>query len=137
MTVPETFRAETRAWLETHCPPSMRTPMPEEERVWGGRNPTFRHPDSQRWLEVMVERGWTVPTWPREYGGGGLDREEAQILKEEMQALGCRTPLFGFGISRRSRAAQSAGARAIANPARARTSLASRPGQKTRVITGW
>ena len=93
------FRAETRAWLEAHCPPSMRTPMPEEERVWGGRNPSFRHPDSKLWFDAMVERGWTVPTWPREYGGGGLNREEAQILKEEMQALGCRTPLFGFGIS--------------------------------------
>ena len=99
MTPIDTFRAETRAWLETHCPPSMRTPMPEEERVWGGRNPHFRHPDSQRWLEAMVDRGWTVPTWPTEYGGGGLGREEAQVLKEEMQALGCRTPLFGFGIS--------------------------------------
>ena len=99
MTPLAAFRADTRAWLEAHCPPSMRTPMPEEERVWGGRHASFRHPDSRRWLEAMVARGWTVPSWPREYGGGGLGREEAQVLKEEMQALGCRAPLFGFGIS--------------------------------------
>ncbi|MDH4382177.1 MAG: acyl-CoA dehydrogenase family protein [Gammaproteobacteria bacterium] len=95
----ETFRAETRAWLEANCPASMRTPMPEDERVWGGRNPVFKHPDSQRWLAAMVERGWTVPTWPREYGGGGLSATEALVLKEEMQRLRCRQPLFGFGIS--------------------------------------
>ena len=93
------FRAETRAWLEANCPPSMRTPLPEDERVWGGRNPVFRNPDSRRWFERMVARGWTVPTWPVEYGGGGLTAAQALVLKEEMHELGCRTPLFGFGIS--------------------------------------
>lgn len=93
------FRAETRAWLEANCPPSMRTPMPEEERVWGGRKPVFSNPDSRIWFDRMVARGWTVPTWPAEYGGGGLPGTQALVLKEEMQRLGCRTPLFGFGIS--------------------------------------
>lgn len=93
------FRAAARAWLEANCPPSMRTPMPEEERVWGGRQPVFANPDSRRWFERMVERGWTVPTWPVEYGGGGLSAAEARVLGEEMRGLGCRTPLFGFGIS--------------------------------------
>ncbi len=93
------FRTDTRAWLDAHCPLSMRTPMPEEERVWGGRQPVFRQPDSAVWLTHMVGRGWTVPTWPTEYGGGGLTAAEAMVLKEEMQRLECRTPLFGFGIS--------------------------------------
>ncbi len=95
----ETFRAETREWLETNCPPSMRTPMPEEERVWGGRNPSYVNPDSRLWLERMGERGWTVPTWPKAYGGGGLSREEAEVLQQEMSRLKCRPPLFSFGIS--------------------------------------
>jgi len=99
MTTLEDFRADTRAWLKANCPPSMRTPMPEGERVWGGRRADFKHPDSRLWFERMVERGWTVPTWPREYGGGGLSAAEALVLKEEMQTLDCRTPLFGFGIS--------------------------------------
>jgi len=94
-----TFRHDTRAWLETNCPPSMRTPQPEDERVWGGRRATFKHPDSKLWFDRMVTRGWTVPTWPTEYGGGGLSHEEALVLDEEMQALQCRVPLFGFGIS--------------------------------------
>ena len=68
----EEFRLETRQWLETHCPASLRTPMSEREVVWGGRNATFPSDDAQRWLQAMGERGWTAPTWPRRYGGGGL-----------------------------------------------------------------
>jgi alkylation response protein AidB-like acyl-CoA dehydrogenase len=47
----------------------------------------------------MAAKGWTVPDWPKEYGGGGLSPPEAKVLKEEMQALGCRPPLTSFGIS--------------------------------------
>ena len=59
----EQFRAETRAWLEENCPPSMRTPMVEEEVVWGGRNQKFANPESKIWLERMVAKGWTAPAW--------------------------------------------------------------------------
>ena len=94
----QNFRAETRAWLEENCPPGMRTPMPDNERVWGGKNPVFKHPESKLWFERMVERGWTAPAWPREFGGGGLSRQEADILTEEMRRLECRPPLFSFGL---------------------------------------
>ena len=97
MTV-DTFRAETCAWLEENCPPGMRTPMPDDERVWGGKNPVFKHPESKIWMERMVERGWTAPRWPREFGGGGLSRAEAAVLTEEMNRLDCRPPLFSFGL---------------------------------------
>jgi alkylation response protein AidB-like acyl-CoA dehydrogenase len=49
-------------------------------------------------MERMAERGWTVPTWPREYGGGGLSGAEARVLREEMARLKCRSPLESFGI---------------------------------------
>jgi alkylation response protein AidB-like acyl-CoA dehydrogenase len=94
----ETFRAETRAWLEENCPPSMRTPMPEDERVWGGRTPEFKNPDGKLWMDRMAARGWTVPTWPKEYGGGGLTRDQAGVLGTEMARLKCRAPLSSFGI---------------------------------------
>ena len=99
MSALDDFRADTRAWLAANCPATMRTPMPESERVWGGRNVSFSNPDSQLWLTRMVARGWTVPTWPTAYGGGGLSRDEDLVLKEEMARVGCRTPLFSFGIS--------------------------------------
>jgi alkylation response protein AidB-like acyl-CoA dehydrogenase len=94
------FRVETRAWLEANCPLEMRKPVrSEEDYCWGGRKWTF-HTEAQRlWLTRMADRGWTVPEWPKEYGGGGLDPDEAKILRREMQRLGCRPPLSSFGIS--------------------------------------
>ena len=62
------FREEARDWLNDNCPPSMRTPMPPEEYVSGGRRANYHNPESKLWLERMAERGWTVPTWPKEYG---------------------------------------------------------------------
>ena len=46
---------------------------------WGGRNWTFQSDAQRQWLEAMAERGWTVPDWPKDYGGGGLvaDRSHA------------------------------------------------------------
>lgn len=96
---PETFRAEVREWLEQNCPPAMRTRIiSDAEEVWGGRRATFPHPDAKVWLERMGAKGWTAPTWPKVYGGGGLTREEARILQEEMNRLGCRRPLASLGI---------------------------------------
>jgi alkylation response protein AidB-like acyl-CoA dehydrogenase len=95
----EQFRQETRAWLEANCPPDMcLPPEDEEDRCWGGRNPTFKSTGQRLWLERMAARGWTVPEWPKEYGGGGLSREEGKVLRSEMRKLGCRSPLDSFGI---------------------------------------
>ena len=93
------FRARARAWLEANCPPDMRTPMAsEEDTCWGGRKAVYTSPGQKLWLARMGERGWTVPTWPTEYGGGGLSSAEARVLAQEMRALGCRSPLASFGI---------------------------------------
>jgi alkylation response protein AidB-like acyl-CoA dehydrogenase len=94
----EQFRQETRTWLEENCPPSMRTPMPEEETVWGGRNATYPNPDSKLWLDRMASRGWTAPTWPKEYGGGGLSKEESRVLQQELRRIKARPALSSFGI---------------------------------------
>jgi acyl-CoA dehydrogenase len=94
----DSFREQTRKWLVDNAPPSMRTPVKAEDGCWGGKKEK-RTPDVQRWLDLNVERGWTAPTWPREYGGGGLSKAEAKILAEEMAALGLRAPLGGFGLS--------------------------------------
>jgi alkylation response protein AidB-like acyl-CoA dehydrogenase len=96
----EPFRRETRAWLEANCPPEMRRPMTSEEDIfWGGRNTTFSSEPQRVWFERMRDKGWIVPHWPREYGGGGLDPEETKIVLQEMAALGARQPLTSFGIS--------------------------------------
>jgi len=97
----KTFRAETRAWLEANYPESLRQPVKNQEKevYWGGRNPYFHTPDIKLWFDRMYEKGWAVPHWPTEYGGGGLNKQEQKILREEMTRLGCRPPIFSFGIS--------------------------------------
>ena len=95
----EQFRDSTRAWLEENCPPSMRTPMVPEEIVWGGKNAVFTNPESKVWLKRMADKGWTCPTWPAEYGGGGLTNDEAKILAEELGRINARVALTSFGIS--------------------------------------
>ena len=95
----EAFRRETREWLQKNAPAIACEPVPTtEDLCWGGRKVQY-DPGVKQWLDVMAARGWTAPTWPKEYGGGGLDKHEARILGQEMASLGLRPPLIGFGLS--------------------------------------
>ncbi|MFN4240370.1 MAG: acyl-CoA dehydrogenase family protein [Erythrobacter cryptus] len=95
----ETFRAETRAWLEANCPPEMREPVRDEDDIyWGGRRARFKNAAQQAWLEAAIAKGYTVPSWPKEYGGAGLSPAEAKVLREEMARINARPPLSSFGI---------------------------------------
>src|SRR5581483_10044839 len=99
MTDLEQFRNETRAWLEANCPPEMRKPATSDADVyWGGRNAKFSSEPQRVWFERMRDKGWTVPDWPREYGGGGLSAAEHKVLRSEMARMGARPPLSSFGI---------------------------------------
>ena len=94
------FRIETRQWLEANCPPDMRRPIEsDDEMFWGGRNPSYASEAQRLWFERMRDKGWTVPHWPRQYGGGGLDAERTKILRQEMAAISARQPLMSFGVS--------------------------------------
>lgn len=89
----ENFREEARSWLEANCPEGVRQPGP----VHSGSTKLTFDDDTQRWMEVMAERGWTVPTWPVAYGGGGLNRQEAEVLYQEMARINARMPLVNMG----------------------------------------
>ena len=96
----DTFRAETRAWLEANCPAEMREPVRSDaDVVWGGRDQSKLTPAQKQWMDAMGARGWTVPDWPKQYGGGGLSPAETKILREEMTRIKARNPLNSFGIS--------------------------------------
>ena len=84
----EAFRAEARAWLEANFPPALKTGA-------GGRRDGA---DARRWRELMADKGWGAPTWPKAYGGGGLSRGEARALAEEMARIGAYNPIGGLGI---------------------------------------
>ncbi|MEM7220195.1 MAG: acyl-CoA dehydrogenase family protein [Pseudomonadota bacterium] len=89
------FRAETAAWLKKNCPKGARGPG----QIPNGSSKIVLEKDTALWLERMAERGWTAPTWPTEYGGGGLSAPQAKVLFEEMSELKARSPLMGMGTS--------------------------------------
>jgi alkylation response protein AidB-like acyl-CoA dehydrogenase len=95
----DAFREEVRGWLEENCPASIRTAMPPDEYPGGGRNATYKNPDTKIWLDRMAERGYTVPMWPKEFGGAGLTTQENVVLGEEMRRINARPAHVGMGIS--------------------------------------
>ena len=54
------FRNEVRDWLAEHCPEGARS---------GASGDTGDA--MKQWRDTLIEQGWTVPIWPKEYGGGG------------------------------------------------------------------
>ncbi len=91
----DAFRQETRAWLAENCPPGARG----NGYVPLGSRTIELEPDTRLWLDRMAAKGWTVPTWPKEYGGAALDRDQYGILIEELQRINARTPLTGRGVN--------------------------------------
>ena len=89
------FRAATRDWLARNCPAGARGPGPIP---WGSRKIEIA-PDSRLWLERMAERGWTVPTWPRQYGGAELTNAQYAVLIDELKRIDARPPLTGRGVN--------------------------------------
>jgi alkylation response protein AidB-like acyl-CoA dehydrogenase len=92
----EAFRAEARTWLEANLPASLRGhPELVTEAMNGGGKPTG---DVELWRQRMGEKGWGVPTWPADLGGGGLSAAEARVLFEEMARIGAANPIGGMGV---------------------------------------
>jgi alkylation response protein AidB-like acyl-CoA dehydrogenase len=69
------------------------------EEINGGYKKRSSNPEAEIWLQRMASRGWTAPTWPANYGGGGLNKEDFLILLGELQRINARPPLGGMGIS--------------------------------------
>ncbi|VVT03945.1 Acyl-CoA dehydrogenase [Sphingomonas sp. EC-HK361] len=91
----DAFREEARAWLAANFPPSLKHADNAMSAVEG---PTEETPDQRKWREAMGAKGWGVPTWPKEYGGGGLSRAEARVLSDEMARIGAWNPIGGMGV---------------------------------------
>ena len=96
----ETFRSDVRAWLAAEYPAELRDPATEvhPEAMWGGRAFEGSSDPQIAWMRKVAQKGWTAPTWPAEYGGGGLTSAQARVLEQEMAAGRYRTPLASFGV---------------------------------------
>ena len=73
----QAFREEVQAWLQANVPDDMREPVDPED---------FNKEQYLFWREKHQElaaKGWLYPTYPTEYGGGGLTADHETILEEE------------------------------------------------------
>ena len=91
----EAFREEARAWLAANFDPALRG---QDNAMSAVDGPSAETDAQRKWREAMGEKGWGVPTWPRDYGGGGLSRAEARVLQEEMAKIGAWNPIGGMGV---------------------------------------
>ena len=94
----EIFRKEVREWLEENCPKSLRKRWDDPFSEFSVLR-KLRTGDASLWLEAMIAKGWTTPTWPKEYGGGGLSRHQNAVLQSEMARIAAPQPVLGMGTS--------------------------------------
>ncbi len=59
----DAFRADVRAWLEANLSPALRDKVLHHKRL--------NRDDYAGWHKQLGARGWSVPAWPKEYGGPG------------------------------------------------------------------
>lgn len=72
------FRDRFRNWLEQHYPAEWRKPIVLR----------LRGEQEKRWLRLLREHGWRLPSWPREHGGMGAPLSKQLIYHEELARLG-------------------------------------------------
>jgi alkylation response protein AidB-like acyl-CoA dehydrogenase len=90
----DAFRAEAREWLDANFPKSLANqPI---AMIPGAESQSA---DAKAWKQRMAEKGWGTPTWPTQYGGGGLSGPQARVLQQEMDRAGAYNPMMGMGIS--------------------------------------
>ncbi|MFP5449492.1 MAG: acyl-CoA dehydrogenase family protein [Alphaproteobacteria bacterium] len=90
------FRTQAREWLEANFPKSLAHDTEAQTRAMAGGVELTG--DMALWRDRMGEKGWGVPTWPAQYGGGGLSPQEARVLNQEMATIGAWNPIGGMGV---------------------------------------
>ncbi|HEY2694759.1 MAG TPA: acyl-CoA dehydrogenase family protein [Pseudonocardiaceae bacterium] len=82
------FRQELRTWLDKNLPP---LPWPEPSDL------TEKAPFWRQWQRMLFDSGYAGLTWPREYGGQGLDERLRAVFGEECDRAGAPDRLNTIG----------------------------------------
>ena len=75
------FRLEVRAWMAENWPKDLN------------RGQDYKHTDAATWRrlkgfrEELGAKGWLYPTYPEEFGGGGLSGALAVVIAEELRTV--------------------------------------------------
>ncbi len=95
----EAFRGEVQAWLAENFPASLAG---RGAALMSGETLAAGETEAIEWGKRLGAKGWATPTWPAEYGGGGLSQTEAIVLNQELDRAGAFNPLVrttGMGIT--------------------------------------
>ena len=84
----EEFRQEARAWLRTHGP-AEALPSGDTRRGFA---------EHLRWERQLHAAGWSVVSWPKEYGGREADLWQWLIFEEEYHRAGAPQRVTQNGI---------------------------------------
>lgn len=91
----DAFRTEVRQFLAANFPDELRG---TGNLLAGLEGPTNETLLQKGWREAVGGRGWGTPTWPKEYGGGGLTKGQARIVEHEFAKVGAYNPIGGMGV---------------------------------------
>jgi len=87
----EDFRTEVRRFLDEKLTEDLRE---------AGRKTTGVFADyaaGKRWHKILARRGWSAPSWPREYGGTGWSASQRYIFARECIAADAPR-IFAMGL---------------------------------------
>jgi alkylation response protein AidB-like acyl-CoA dehydrogenase len=87
----EAFRDEVRRFLDENLTEDLR----EAGRKTAGVFAEFEA--GQRWHKVLARRGWSAPSWPKEYGGTGWSATQRYIYSRESIAADAPR-VFAMGL---------------------------------------
>ena len=84
------FRAEARAFIAENYPQALRDKQRDEEAL--------SREDYLSWHRILARKGWSTPSWPKEWGGTGWTPTQKYIWSEE-QARADTIGILPFGVN--------------------------------------
>ncbi len=84
------FRAEARAFIAENYPQALRDKQRDEEAL--------SREDFLSWHRILAKKGWSTPSWPKEWGGTGWTPTQKYIWSEE-QARADTISVLPFGVN--------------------------------------
>jgi hypothetical protein len=84
------FRAEVRAFLGKSYPAELRAKQQNEEAL--------TKEDYMSWHRILAKKGWSAPSWPKEWGGADWTPTQRYIWSEE-QAKADTLMILPFGVA--------------------------------------
>ena len=87
----EDFRAEVRRFLDENLTQDLREAGRKTTGVFA------EYAAGMRWHKILARRGWSAPSWPKEYGGTGWSATQRYIFSRECIAADAPR-IFAMGL---------------------------------------